>query len=107
MEHTLLERDQCLARENQSRKEIAKLLEQRKNGENTISLRVIKAVDEVKDRLQARITSLEAELGSLTKQLAESQSNLERLTREKKAVSNEFDKVNELGMFLSVSPCHA
>jgi chromosome segregation ATPase len=96
VEQALLERDQSVAREAQGKREIGRLMEQKKAQESTITYQVQDAVNEAKNKLNKHIGTLEDELVEVTKQLGEAQANYERALREKRSFETEFNKVNEL-----------
>ena len=99
VEAALLERDQAVAREVQSRQEIARLLEKQKDlAVNRVEAEE-RAAENMRQKMLIKLKQRDVEVNDLSEKCVTLQTDLDRFRREKDAAVNErnqlLDEVNE------------
>lgn len=89
VEQAMLERDQARAREAQSRREIARLLEQRRNQAVEAMGAQEEAVGEMRARMKDQLQQREETIVELGSRCTALQASVERATREKQSAESE------------------
>jgi len=93
VEHALMERDQALAREDQNRRELEKLLDERKklNIQHQVELDAVS--EQAKQRTADAIAKVEAEMQAMMEATAKVRFEAERAIRENKTASDVLERV--------------
>jgi len=87
----MLERDQAASREAQGRKEIARLLEQRRQFASEAMGHEEKAVEDTRTRMEAQLRARDESITKIGTRCAGLQSKMERAARDSKTAVNERD----------------
>lgn len=97
VEAALLERDQAQSREVQSRQEIARLLEKRRQHANEMTAAEESAAQEMRSRMLTQLQKRDAELAGLSERCATLQADMARVQRERDAAAAErHDLLNDV-----------
>jgi hypothetical protein len=95
VEEALLERDQAEARETQSRREIARLLERRRVEAAAAHREQSAAISAVRERLTAQIQQRDEEVSNLGLRCAELQAIADQAARDRKTAEREVERIVE------------
>lgn len=91
----VLERDQAVSREQQSRRELARLLDRRRAEITEASAHEAEAVADVRARLTAQLAAHDAELAAARAEVAAAGAAAERAQRDARSVQLELSKLQE------------
>lgn len=95
VEEALLERDQAEARETQSRREIARLLERRRVDAAEALRQQSAATAAVRERLLSQMKSRDDEVAALSMRCAELQAVADQAARDRRTAEREVDRIVE------------
>jgi chromosome segregation ATPase len=95
VEQAMLERDQAVAREAQGRREIARLLEQRREQASVAMGHEEKSLEELRTRLENQLKARDDSITKLGARCAEMQAKMERSARDQRTATLERDSLME------------